>query len=78
MSYALSGEDIRNIILNAHLIKELHKCPKCEGHGWENWNGETGEDVKPGRLTEYDNVRTDGECEKCSGVGYVDWWIYSE
>jgi|LakMenEpi03Aug12_release.lakeMendotaPanAssembly.Ray.scaffolds.fasta_scaffold904393_2 hypothetical protein len=51
MTIVLSGEDIRNIILNAHKIKKFNKCSKCAGTGWENWNGETGEDVKPGRLT---------------------------
>ena len=78
MVECLSGEDIRNIILNAHKIKEFNKCHRCEGTGWENWNGEDGNDVKPGRLTEYDSVRTDGECETCGGVGYIDFLMYED
>ena len=79
MSEWLSGEDIRNIILNSHKIREFNKCPRCGGTGWENWNGETGGDIKPGRLTDYeDSVREDGECEKCDGVGYVDILMYED
>jgi hypothetical protein len=77
MEYFL-GREIRSIILNAHKIREFNKCPNCEGSGWENWNGETGGDIKPGRLIEYDSVRTDGECEKCDGIGYVDVLMYLE
>ena len=73
-----SGEDIRSIILNAHKIKEFNKCPNCEGTGWENWDGETGDDVKPGRLNLYDSIRTDGECENCGGVGYLDVLMYED
>lgn len=78
MTIVLSGEDIRDIILNAHKIKEFNKCQLCYGTGGLNWNGETGEDLKPGYLTDYDDVKTDGECEKCDGVGYVDFLMYGE
>ena len=76
MSEYLGSDDIRNIILNAHKIKEFNKCPRCNGTGYTNWNGETGDDEKPGPLAEYDEVRIDGECEKCDGVGYVDYLMY--
>jgi len=68
-------EEIRNIIHNAHKIKEFNKCPLCDGIGWENWD-EDGGDIKPGRLTSYDQNRNEGECENCNGVGYVDLLIY--
>jgi hypothetical protein len=74
----LSCEDIRSIIHNAHKIKEFNKCPNCNGTGWENWNGETGDDIKPGRLADYDSIRLDGECEKCEGVGYTDYLMYED
>jgi hypothetical protein len=76
--FYLNSEEVRNIIHNAHKIKELNKCHQCGGTGWENWNGETGEDIRPGRLTEYDEVRVDGECEKCDGLGYVDILMYED
>ncbi len=77
--YYYSSADIRSIIFNAHKIKELHKCPKCDGTGWEHWNGETGDDVKPGRNPySGDNVFDEGECEKCEGIGYNDVCLYSE
>jgi hypothetical protein len=62
----------------AHKIKEFNKCHECNGTGFLNWNGEVGDDVKPGRLAEYDDVRIDGECEKCDGVGYLDITMYEE
>jgi rubredoxin len=74
----LSVKDVRSLILNAHKIKKDHVCHKCNGTGYENWNGETGDDIKPGRLTNFDDVRIDGECENCDGIGYVDIFIYSE
>lgn len=77
MSEYLNGDEIRNIILNAHKIKEFNKCPKCEGTGWEHWNGETGSDIKPGHAP-YDDeyVWDEGECERCDGIGYVDVLMY--
>ena len=74
----LNSEDIRNIILNAHKIKEFNKCHRCEGTGYVNWNGDEGNDEKPGPLSAYDEVRIDGECEHCYGVGYVDYLMYDE
>jgi hypothetical protein len=78
MTEVVNADDIRSIILNAHKIKKDHKCHRCNGTGWENWNGETGDDIKAGRLKDYDGVRTEGECETCKGVGYVDVFLYSE
>jgi len=78
MTEVVNGEDIRGLILNAHKIKKNHKCTKCNGTGYTNWNGETGDDEKAGRLKKYDSVRTDGECETCGGVGYVDVFLYTE
>jgi hypothetical protein len=78
MAEYLDSDDIRNIILNAHKIKEFNKCHRCEGTGYTNWNGETGNDEKPGALSEYDEIRDEGECENCDGVGYVDYLMYGE
>jgi len=78
MAEILSGDDIRNIINNAHKIKKFNRCTVCKGSGGVNWNGETGRDLKPGYLTSYDGVRDDGECEKCDGVGYVDFLMYDD
>jgi hypothetical protein len=72
------SDDVRSIILNAHKIKKDHQCKKCHATGYINWNGETGNDEKPGRLKIYDTVRIDGECEDCDGVGYVDVLIYNK
>lgn len=76
MEHTFSSDELRDIILNAHKIKKNNTCPDCRGTGGQNWNGETGGDVKPGYLTEYDDSRLDGECEKCDGVGYIDLLIY--
>jgi hypothetical protein len=78
MAEYLSSAEIRSIILAAHKIKEFNKCAHCDGSGWENWNGETGGDVRSGRLSEYNPVRVDGECEVCGGVGYVDILMYEQ
>ena len=74
----LDGEEIRSIIHNAHKIKEFNKCPNCNGSGWENWNCETGDDIRPGRLVNYDSNRMDGECEECNGVGYKNYLMYAD
>lgn len=74
----LDSNEIRSIILNAHKIKELNKCFKCNGTGFENWNSETGEDIKPGRLQTYSIDRDEGECEKCDGIGFIDLLIYED
>ena len=72
-----SNEDIRCIIHNAHKIKEFNKCQNCNGTGFENWNGETGGDVKPGPLSTTDGFERDwGECERCEGIGYIDILMY--
>lgn len=76
MILELSSDEIRGIILSAHKIKEFNKCSNCEGTGWENWNGEIGGDLKPGRLSEWDSVREEGQCENCEGIGYVDILMY--
>lgn len=65
----LESEDIRYLLQNAGKIKKDGKCINCNGTGWENWNGETGEDKKPGRRTNMD--RDEDECQKCEGVGYI-------
>lgn len=76
-TFFLSGEDIRNILLNAQQILEHDMCPHCEGTGWQNWSdsvehGKT--DVKPGRIEEFDwGRRNEDECDLCEGVGYLDW-----
>ena len=74
-----SNDDIRNIIHNAHKIKEFNKCHQCNATGWENWNGETGDDVKPG-LKGHDPecIRDEGECQKCDGLGYLDITMYAD
>ena len=74
--FQLNEEDVKSIILNAHKIKKFNKCPDCDGTGFLNWNGETGGEVKSGRLTEYDSIRLDSECEECDGVGYVNFLMY--
>lgn len=74
----LDSEELRNIIHYAHKIKEFNKCNRCAGTGFENWNGETGDDVKPGRLNSYDEVRDEGECESCDGLGYIDILMYED
>jgi hypothetical protein len=78
MEQYFSADELRNIIHNAHKIKEFNKCHQCNGTGWENWNSETGDDVKPGGLGDYHEDRDDGECEKCDGVGYVDLTMYGD
>lgn len=78
MSDFYSSDEIRSIIHNAHKIKEFNKCHECNGTGFLNWDGEVGGDVKPGRLAEYDDIRIDGECEKCDGIGYLDITMYQE
>ena len=75
MEFYLDSDEVRSIILNAHKIKEFNKCPDCEGTGWENWDPDGG-DVKPGHIVNWDDDRDEGECEKCSGVGYVDFTMY--
>ncbi len=66
----IDSEDVRYILQNAGKIKKDGKCIDCNGTGWINWNGETGEDIKPGRRGS--NIeRDDDECEKCDGVGYT-------
>jgi len=67
--------DIRSIIFNAHKIKKDHVCEQCNGTGFINWNGETGDDVKPGWNKE--GVRDTGECETCEGLGYKDVFLYN-
>lgn len=62
-----SSSEIRSVILNAQKIFQSHKCEQCDGSGYQNWNGETGDDVKAGKLASYDNERTDGYCEYCEG-----------
>lgn len=74
--FYFNSEEVRSIIHNAHKIKKLNKCHQCNGTGYENWNGDTGGDVKPGPLGSYDGVRCEGECENCDGLGYVDILIY--
>ena len=78
MEQLFHGDEIRSIILTAHKIREFNKCPNCKGSGWENWNGETGGDIKAGRLSEYDSVRSEGECENCDGVGYTHILMYGK
>lgn len=73
----LNGEDLRMIINNAHLIKANHQCSRCNTTGYTNWNGETGDDERPGRLVNYDSIRIDGECEDCEGIGYKNVFMFS-
>jgi len=68
MELYLDSEDVRYILQNAAKIKRDGKCLHCNGTGWVNWNGETGDDLKPGRATS--SKREDDECETCDGVGY--------
>jgi hypothetical protein len=66
-------EEVRYYILNAKTIKKDLKCLTYDGTGQLNWNGETGDDVKPGKipLEQYGkDDRTDGDCEECFGIGY--------
>lgn len=65
----LSGEEIRDILENAYTIKTDGICPACLGTGYENWNGNTGDDIKPGHTS--DPNRCEGECENCDGIGYI-------
>lgn len=76
MDQIFNSEEVRNIILNAHKIKKFNKCGRCCGTGWENWNSETGDDLSPGKIINYDGIRDDGKCEKCYGVGYTDLLMY--
>lgn len=67
-------EDVRNIILNSHKIKEHNKCVDCSCTGYQNWD-ENGNDIKPGPA---DKSRTTGTCETCDGIGFVDVLIYED
>lgn len=69
MQLYLDSDDVRYILQNAVKIKKDGKCVHCNGTGWISWNGETGEDVKPGRATSA--KRDEDECESCDGVGYI-------
>ena len=73
----ISHEDIHYIIVNADKIKNDCLCETCKGTGYQNWN-ENGEDIKPGKLTEWVEDRMDGNCEVCLGVGYVDIYRFNE
>ena len=73
--YVLNGEDLRHLILNAHVIKN-NVCEKCNGTAYTNWNSETGDDERPGKLSNNVENRLDGECETCDGVGYVDIFTF--
>lgn len=67
----LDSEEVRYILQNAGKIKSEGKCIHCGGTGWLNWDGSTGDDVRFGRLSNYENDRLEDECEKCEGVGFV-------
>lgn len=72
--YYYSAEDLRNIILNAHKIKQFNRCNQCQTTGVENWDDD-GEDVKPG----YGGPeRTTGVCQCCDGVGFIDITMYED
>lgn len=66
--FYLESDEIRELLHNAGKIKKDGKCIRCNGTGWENWNDE-GNDVKCGQSNNIE--RTNGECEKCDGVGYI-------
>jgi len=46
--FFFNSEEVRFILQNAGKIKRDGACIQCGGTGWENWNGETGDDVKHG------------------------------
>jgi len=77
MQEIVNENDIRSIILNADKIKKDHKCKTCDGTGFLNWN-EDGEDIQPGKLKKWVEERTDGICEECQGIGYLDVFQYVE
>lgn len=62
----LSALEIRGIITGQWLWK---KCLICEGTGWQNWNTNTGEDIKHGKADHLN--RLDDYCEICDGIGFV-------
>lgn len=72
-TFYLDSEDMRYILQNAGKIKRDGRCINCNGTGWENWDGATGEDKRPGRLPNYhnDTDRLESECETCGGVGFI-------
>lgn len=76
-SCIITSDEIRSIILNAEKIKN-NKCQHCQGSGYLNWNGETGDDERPGKLKDWSEDRTDGYCEKCFGIGFLDVFNYEE
>ena len=67
--FFFNSEEVRFILQNAGKIKRDGACIQCGGTGWENWNGETGDDVKHGQSDNPD--RDSAECETCNGVGYI-------
>lgn len=67
--------DLRNLILNAHKVREHNRCEQCLGTGHENWN-EDGEDIRHGESA--DPTRVNGICQVCEGIGYTDIFMYSE
>lgn len=74
MDITLSPEEIRYLLQNAGKIKRDGRCINCNGTGWENWNGETGGDIRPGAvdISIFGNEdRICGECEECEGVGFI-------
>ena len=73
--FDIDSEEIRNIILNAHKIKEHNKCPDCNGTGIQNWD-EDGGDLKPGMPSPNSDNRDWGDCENCDGIGYYDILMY--
>ena len=69
MQLYLESDDVRYILQNAGRIKKDGTCIHCGGTGWQNWNAETGNEIKHGQS---DNIDRDSyECEKCQGVGYT-------
>ena len=77
-SEVLNSDDVRHLILNADFIKTHNKCVRCNGTAYTNWNGETSDDEKPGALSEYSEIRTDGQCEDCKGIGFINIFEINE
>jgi hypothetical protein len=64
----LTSDEIRDLLNECYVIKRDGLCIECNGTGYQNWN-EDGLDVQSGYYSGIDRVC--GECESCSGIGYL-------
>lgn len=62
-------EQMRDTIIGK---KKWRRCETCGATGYENWN-EDGYDIRSGRTN--DAKRCEGECEACSGLGFIEGYI---